>query len=144
MRRVAAFTMAISVIEILQAAPGGSLARFRHEEAEFVALLDGEASIDCVEEVTFEMGCEEIATAHVLEKYDDADSGIWQGPNETIILRGRVHNILGDGDDTLIDLYLQNGPEFFCFRAADAKLQSPTLNVGIELLVKGLTIYPNS
>jgi hypothetical protein len=133
-------TMALTILEVLRSEPPGVRARVRHNDSDFVALLVGDRDQTSGAEILFEMDYGSIASARPLPEFVDQSSGIWQGQGDAIIVRGRVHQVHGDPRDTLIDLYLMNGPEFFLFRLSDTTLDAPGVGVGLELVVSGLRI----
>lgn len=132
--------MAITVLEVLGIEPHGVRARVRHNGSDFVTLVIGDLGKSSTDGVLFEMDYGAIASARHLPEFDDESSGIWQGDGETTIIRGRVHQLHGDADDTLIDLYLMNGPEFFLFRLSDTTMDAPGIGSGLELVVSGLRV----
>ena len=136
--------MAIVVLERLPPEPGGTRARFRHGESTFDALLGGDVSSVPSSELLFEMAYGSIADVRPAPGFVDESSAIFPGEDGTIVVRGRVHQVLPAEEDWLIDLYLMNGPEFFLFRASDARIEPPEVGAGVEVVVRGLEVLLSS
>jgi hypothetical protein len=132
--------MAFTILEVIGPEPAGLRVRARHEDSVFVALLVSDRPVHVHDELRCEMDYEAIASTRTLPDFADESSGIRQGEGDTIVIRGRVHQVLAEEKDTLIDLYLMNGPEFFLFRASDAGTEVPAVGVGLEVVVHGLRI----
>lgn len=135
--------MSITIIALMGPPKDGVLARVQHEESEFTAALFGNVrrARASREPVRFEMDYRRITACIELAEYDDEDSGLWQGQGDSVIIRGRVAQVIHDGDECFVDLYLRKGAEFFCFKVSDAGVSVPAMEVGIEIRVLGLEVW---
>jgi len=123
-------------------------ASVRHGNHEFTALVDGFKSNlaelvgeNCIVEMLFET----VASWKELHNFQDEQSCITSSTNtpSAVTLRGRVHNISElDENNRIIDLYLQNGPEFLAISSADLNGIVPALGSALEITVYGLCFYP--
>ena len=85
---------------------------------------------------------DEILEWNVVESFRDDRSGIWQ-EQDGVHLLGRVHNILDYGDGkTIVDIYIQNGSEFFTVNSDAIEDLSFDANTGLEIVVRNLYIHP--
>ena len=91
-------------------------------------------------EITFD----EILGWQVRDDFEDAQSGIWQDQNG-IHLLGRIHSLLDYGDGAVvIDVYIQNGPEYFTVRLNAEEEDAPDANDALEIVVGHLYLQPVS
>jgi hypothetical protein len=91
-----------------------------------------------------EISFDEILDWKVVNDFEDSQSRIWQ-EQDGIHLRGRIHSVLDYGDGTIfIDVYLQNGPEFFTIQLNAGEEGTPDANDGLEITVGHLILHPVS
>ncbi|MDO9354534.1 MAG: hypothetical protein Q7T55_12615 [Solirubrobacteraceae bacterium] len=120
----------------------------RHDVHEFTALINGSKADladligkECIVEMLFET----VASWKELHEFQDDQSCIMASaatPGATT-LQGRVHNISELGENShIIDLYLQNGPEFLALSSAELNGAVPALRSALEVTVHGLCFYP--
>jgi hypothetical protein len=89
-----------------------------------------------------ELDYQVVRSFRVLEHDDPVAHGLFPLPSGDIRVVGAVHNIMRfPSTPTLVDVYLQTGPEFITFEA-DALGEEPMLGTGIEVVVAGLCFYP--
>lgn len=89
-----------------------------------------------------QLSFDEILDWKDLSDFEDTQSGIWQ-EQDGIHLVGRIHSILDYGDGrVVIDVYLQNGPEFFTVNLNATEEDAPDANDGLEIIVKNLFLSP--
>ena len=78
-----------------------------------------------------------------MSEFEDASSGVWQA-NDGIHLLGRIHSILEYGDGkTIVDVYIQNGPELFTVSSEMIDIATLEPSGGLEITVGSLYLYPN-
>jgi hypothetical protein len=136
--------MSFQIVEIVETQPEKIQAVVKHGTHQMSVTIAGQSAGDIMAGESFpaEIGYDQILDWKVIDDFEDARSGIWQG-QDGIHLLGRVHNILDYGDGKIImDVYIQNGPEFFTLSSeaiADAAFES---NDGLEIIVGNLYIYP--
>ena len=91
-----------------------------------------------------EIGFDEILDWKAVTDFEDARSGIWQG-QDGIHLLGKIHSILDYGDGrTVVDVYIQNGPEFFTVNLTSPEDDALDANDGLEVTVRNLYLHPVS
>ncbi len=128
----------------------GSLmhAQVRHGPHVFVALVNGNK--DSLEpllgrQTQVEMSFQNVINWRELADFQDDDSGIGASTiaGDAIVVRGRVHKVMPiDSDASVIDLYLQTGPEFIAIDSAELGGFIPSIGTGLEIHVQGLCFYP--
>ena len=136
--------MSFQVVEVLDLQPGKIQAKVSHQDNQVTAILSGTKSENILVGKSFqaEIRYDEILDWKVIEDFDDLESGIWQ-EEDGIHVRGRVHSVVDFGDGvTMIDVYIQNGPEVFAVNAEDINNEIPQSNGGLEIVVSNLYLYP--
>lgn len=136
--------MAFQITEILDSKSDNVLARVLHRDKQLVAAIRGmeERPIPVGTPFQAEISFEDVRHWKVVDDFEDARSGIWQ-EQEGIHLLGRVHSILDYGDERImVDVYIQNGPEFFAFTFNAAEDEMPDANDGLEIIVGRLYLDP--
>ena len=74
---------------------------------------------------------------------EPANHGLSAESDGDIRVVGAVHNVMVlDEGVSLFDVYLQNGPEFLTFDSADLPGAPPKQGEGVEIIVRGLRVYP--
>jgi hypothetical protein len=136
--------MAFRIVEIIDSKPENMLANVIHEDYLLTATIRAEKSADLIAEKLFqaEIDYDEVMGWKVVDDFDDDQSGIWQ-EQDGIHLLGRIHNVLDYGDGkTVVDVYVQKGPEFFTVTADG--MDDPTFDAttGLEIVVKTLYLHP--
>jgi hypothetical protein len=138
--------MAFQITEIFDSKSENTLAKAVHRNNRLSVTIRGikDQDIRTGELFQAEIGFDEILGWKVVDDFEDAQSGIWQ-EQDGIHLRGRVHSLLDYGDGvTVIDVYLQNGPEFFTVNLSAEEDNAPDANDGLEIVVKTLFLNPGS
>jgi hypothetical protein len=140
--------MSIIILRLDQEKGPRVSAKVRHGSDEFVALIDGTRSAltelvgkDCIVEMLFDS----VASWKELHEFQDDQSCIMSSANtpDAVTLRGRVHNISElDENSRIVDLYLQNGPEFLAVSSAELGGVVPAVDSALEITVYGLCFYP--
>ncbi len=136
--------MSFQILEILDSHPQGILAKVSHQNNQLTVLIPNQEKKDLPVGMSFqaEIGFDRVLTWKSIDDFEDARSEIWQEP-DGIHLLGRVHNILDYGDGkTIIDVYMQNGPEFF---TVSSEMMEEVLeaSAGLEITVGVLYVYPD-
>lgn len=95
------------------------------------------------DQFTAEMSYEEAARVEWGLAKDDEASGVFAVKDEGLFLvDGTVSNVIPlEDDESLVDLYLMNGPEFLAVTSRDLT-EVPPLDTRMRLWVRGLRIYP--
>ena len=138
--------MAFQITEIVDSQSDNVLIKALHQNNLLTVTVCGieNQEIRVGELIQAEIRFDEIADWKVLSDFEDIQSGIWQ-EQDGIHLVGRVHSILDYGDGrVVIDVYMQNGPEFFTVNLDAMDETMPDANEGIEITVKNLYITPRS
>ena len=138
--------MAFRITEIVEAKSDHVLAKALHQNNTVTVTVRStkDRDIPVGQSIQGEISFDEILDWQVLENFEDAQSGIWQKPDGIHVV-GRIHSILDYGDGrTIIDVYMQNGPEFFTVNLNATEEDVPDANEGLEIVVKNLFISPNS
>jgi hypothetical protein len=93
---------------------------------------------------TAELDYDEVLRHELFEKADDDASGIFPTGDPSVLkLDGTVHNHMPlEGGDTILDVYIQNGPEFLAVTSADLGGEVPAVGARLQVWVKGLGIFP--
>ena len=136
--------MAFQIIEILDSQTETILVKALHHSNEVPVSVRGTKGHDILAGQTIqgEVCFDEILDWKVVSEFEEGQSGIWQAPDGVHLL-GRVHSILDYGDGrNFIDVYIQNGPEFFTVSLNAAEEDSPEANDGLEIVVKNLILLP--
>ena len=92
-------------------------------------------------EVFFEMDYKGIINWLMIEDFDDCESGLFERDG-SIVVKGKVHNLIDVEGDTIIDIYMMNGPEFISILSSEINSIIPKIDEGIEVEINGLCIYP--
>ena len=138
--------MAFQITEILALQPDNVLVKALHQNNLLAVTVRSikDNDIHVGELLQAEIGFDEILDWKALEDFEDVQSGIWQEQDGIHVL-GRIHSILDYGDGrTTIDVYLQNGPEFFTVNLDAMEEAMPDANEGLEITVKNLFLFPVS
>lgn len=124
------------------------LARVRHGGHVFAALVKGDR--ERLEQLLgqsclVEMSVGQVAKWREIPDFQDESSCI--RASSTILgavsLRGRVHSVLPlDAESSVVDLYLQAGPEFLAIDSRQLNGFVPKVGSGLEIHVYGLCFYP--
>ena len=137
--------IAFQIIEILDSQSENTLTKVSHGNNQLTVIIPNKESKDIVVGKTYqaEMDCDKILDWKVHGEFDDVESGIWQ-EKDGIHLLGRVHNVIDiSNGKTVIDIYIQNGPEFFTTNSEAMNNEIPNINAGLEIIVDRLYIFPN-
>lgn len=126
------------------------LALVRHNDQEFAAFVSGseetlqlEIGRECIVEINFER----VIEWRVIPGFLDEKSGIRSCALRSNALKicGRVHNVLDVGEGkSVVDIYIQNGPEFLAVTSEELENQVPTLGSALEITVENLCFYPTN
>lgn len=139
------------VIQRIEAQEDGKcLALVRHEENEFLSHVCGNAeslSTQLGRECIVEIGYTRVVAWKELPGFVDDQSFI--RPSRAypgaISVKGRVHGVIAVGDgEEIIDLYVQNGPEFLSIAKSELGAAAPTIGNGMEVTLEGLCFYPTN
>ena len=69
--------------------------------------------------------------------------GLFQCPDGRVRVVGAVHSIIPvDDSDSILDIYLQRGPEFLALESSAIPGPPPTVGDTVEVIVTGLTFFP--
>lgn len=90
-------------------------------------------------ELTFEMNYERILMWKLLEKDTDLISGLFNTCRNTVLIRGLIHNKIQIENDTIIDVYIENGAEFIAITCSDIDNYVPEIGEAIEIEVEGIS-----
>lgn len=126
------------------------LASIRHCGKEFTAFVYGsEYSLlpKIGQQCIVEMGYEKVVEWKVIPDFLDRMSSIQSSGRQynAITISGRVHNIMDIGDDqSIIDIYIQSGPEFLSVTSGELGNQIPALGSALEITVENLCFYPTN
>src|SRR6266508_1289563 len=137
--------MSFQIIEILDSQPEYVLAKVSHQNNQVTVIIPNKKLEDIVVGQAFqaEMSYDQILDWKIITDFDDAESGIWQ-EKDGVHLLGRIHSILDFGDGvTVIEVYMQNGPELFAVSLEAINNETLEDNDGFELTVCNLYLYPN-
>jgi hypothetical protein len=138
--------MAFQIIEIVDPQPENILAKVSHQNNQVTATIRGNKNQDLGVGKSFdvEIDYDQVLEWNVIDDFSDDRSGIWQ-EQDGIHLAGRIHNVLDYGDGkTIVDVYLQNGPEFFTVTSEAMEDIDFDANTGLEIVVQSLHLYPIS
>ena len=136
--------MAFQIAEIVDSQTENTLARVNHQNHQITATVRNKQRNDILVGKSFqaEIGYDKILDWKVIEDFRDDQSGIWE-EGDGIHLLGRIHNVLDYGDGkTLVDVYVQNGPEVFTVDSDAIEDLSFNANTGLEIVVRNLYIQP--
>lgn len=135
--------MAFQITEIVDAQSEGVVVQALHQNNPLTVTIRGMKNDEVVgKSFQATIDYDEILAWNVVESFRDERSGIWQ-EQDGIHLLGRVHNILDYGDGkTIVDVYIQNGPEFFSMNLDAIEDSSFDANTGLEIVVRNLYIHP--
>lgn len=129
--------MSFEIIEIVEIQAEKIQAVVKHGDHQIPVTVVGKRE-DIVVGKSFsaEISYDEIRNWNVVSDFEDARSGIWQ-EQDGIHLLGRVHNVLDYGDGkTIVDVYMQNGPEFFTVSSEVIDITDLESNGGLEIIVE--------
>jgi hypothetical protein len=136
--------MSFRIVEIIDAKPDGIVATVSHQNHLIPAIIlnQGEDNLAVGTSFRASISFDRILDWKTIDDFKDAQSGIWQ-EQDGIHLLGRVHSVLDYGDGkTIIDVYMQNGPEFFQVDAETIRNDDLEPNSGLEIIVGSLYIDP--
>jgi len=132
--------MSFQILEILGSQPEGISVKVSHQANQITALITNPVSSETLvgKLIDVEISFDKVLDWKVIGDFDDTKSGIWQEP-DGIHLLGRVHNILDYGDGKIIiDVYMQNGPEFFTVSSEAIDNTAVEGSSGLEITVGNL------
>jgi hypothetical protein len=135
--------MPFRIVEITDVKPEGVLAKVRHQNNQVTAfiLTTGQANLAVSTSLQAIIGFDRILDWKIIDDFEDARSGIWQ-EEDGVHLLGRIHSVLDYGDGkTIVDVYIQNGPEIFQIDAEAIENVDLEANSGFEITVGNLYIY---
>lgn len=135
--------MAFQIVEVLDSQPENILATILHQDNQVTATVRGMKDHEVPVGKLFQADIrfDEILGWKVVSNFEDTRSGIRQ-EQDGIHLYGRVHSILDYGDGrTMIDVYMQNGPEIFTVNLDATDEDTPEANDGLEVVVGDLSLY---
>ena len=123
-------------------------ATLRHGDHEFNVLIHGK-KIDLLpllgKSMRTEVSFDRIVSWTRLNDFDDDQSCI-KSSNEFVgahTLRGRVHNVIEiESNKSIVDLYLQTGPEFLAISSEELGSQMVPVGTALEITVYGLRFHP--
>jgi hypothetical protein len=126
------------------------LALVRHNDQEFAAFVSGsEESLqpqigrECIVELDFERVIEWKAILGFLDEMSGIQSCVSR--SNAVKVCGRVHNVIDVGEGkSVIDIYIQNGPEFLSITSEELENQVPALGSALEITVENLCFYPTN
>ena len=136
--------MAFQHMEIVDSQSDDVLANVKHQDSQLAVTIRGGNNDAIIVGSRFEaeLDYDEIVDWKAVDDFNDDQSGIWQ-EQDGIHLLGRTHNILDYGDGkTIIDVYMQNGPEFFTVNSDAIEDLTFDANTGLEIVVRNLYLYP--
>lgn len=125
-------------------------AQVRHGAHVFAALVYGsrEGLVPLLGRPTLvEISFQDVADWRELPDFQDEDACIQASMlmRNTVVVRGRVHKVLPvDSAASVIDLYLQAGPEFIAIDSNELGGFIPAVGAGLELHIQGLCLYPTN
>ena len=93
------------------------------------------------DELIVEIGFDQVVSARLILDFNNNDSRIAQNES-TVSLFGVVHNIL-EHDESIFDIYIQNGPEYFSVTSGEWAI-NPGTGDGVVVDVTGICFYPTS
>ena len=137
--------MSFQVIEITEEVNAGVVAKVSHQNNPLTVIVPNKRKDDIPVGMSFqaELGFDTVLNWKTIDDFEDAKSGIWQDQAGTH-LAGRIHSVLDYGDGkTILDVYIQNGPELFTLSLDAMEDAVPEGNDGLEITVGSLYIYPN-
>lgn len=139
--------MAFEIIEINQKFPDKINAIVNHCGHIFEANLIGnvERVIESInQKIIAEIDYESLSSWRKLDSYMDELSCISRAvDNSNIVIRGRVHNKIALNEESFIlDIYLQNGPEFVTIHSCELDSAAFEVGDGIELHITKIILYP--
>lgn len=132
--------MPFQISEIIKAKPDGLAVKVMHQDHQVYAVLPNKRENDVVVGASFqaEISYDDISGWKIVDDFNDTQSGIWQEPDGVHLL-GRIHSVLDYGDGKrFIDVYLQNGPEFFTLSSETIDHTAMEGNSGLEITVGNL------
>lgn len=139
------------VIESLEHEVGSTtLAQVRHGRFLFNALVNGKQSElqrllghECL----VELGFEKVVSWRIAAGFKDEDSCIKASADVPggICVTGAVHSVMPISSGvSLVDMYLQTGPEFLCIESTELGGTVPLVGTGLEVTLLGLCFYPTN
>jgi hypothetical protein len=138
--------MSFQIIEILDSQDKQMLAKVNHEGNQITAIIKDEKlkDFDTKESFLAEIDYDKLLNWKVNTNFEDKKSGIWQ-EKDGVHLLGRVHDVFYiDKSKSIIDVYIQNGPEFFTVNSETVNNEIPEINSGLEIIVENLYIFPSN
>jgi hypothetical protein len=138
--------MTFQILEVFDSHSENVLAKALHHDNPIAVTVRGRKASDIRVGEWFqaEISFDEILGWQVRDDFEDAQSGIWQD-QDGIHLLGRIHSILDFGDGRIvIDVYIQNGPEYFTVQLNAEEEDAPDANDALEIVVGHLYLHPIS
>lgn len=136
--------MPFQVVEIVEALSEKVRAVVRHGDHQIPVIIAGKNMKHLVvgQSLRAEISFDRILAWKIIDDFEDARSGIWQA-EDGVHLLGRVHSVLDYGDGkTIVDIYIQNGPEIFQIDLEMLEGADLEANSGLEISVGDLYICP--
>jgi hypothetical protein len=136
--------MPFQVVEIVETLSEKVRAVVRHGDHRIPVIIAGKDMKNLVvgQSLRSEISFDRILAWKTIDDFEDARSGIWQA-EDGVHLLGRVHSVLDYGDGkTIVDIYIQNGPEIFQIDSEMIESADLEANSGLEISVGNLYIYP--
>lgn len=138
--------MAFAITEIYSIDADRTRASVVHGAESFLAMIPEppERLQSLSGNVQAELGYDAVLKHEVRAVNMDSESGIFATDDPSVVLvDGSVINVVEvDASRTLVDIYIQKGPEFLCVSSEDLGEAIPELGCRIRLWLKGLKIYP--
>ncbi|RPH74847.1 hypothetical protein EHM76_02795 [bacterium] len=132
--------MSFQIVEVLESGSEKVKALVKHGSDQFSAIVAGKIMDELAVGKTFqaEIGYDDILAWKVVSDFEDNQSGIRQA-EDGIHLLGRIHSVLDYGDGkTVVDVYLQNGPELFRVDVETIESDDLEPHSGLEIIVGNL------
>ncbi|MES2983476.1 MAG: hypothetical protein V4727_14280 [Verrucomicrobiota bacterium] len=140
--------MAFSLTEVYELEPNLCHAVVRHRDQLLNAMLrcSYAEAIKLPPEFVAEMDYTSMVRFEANLTPDNSQSGLFVTDDPCVILAdGQVHNYLEiDSDYVLIDVYIQNGPEFFTVTSEELGGIVPDVGSRLRVWLLGLSIYPSN
>ena len=139
--------MAIEIVEIKARSLNKVQAIVNHCGHVFEATIVGEVekiTQAIGQKITVEIDYEHLSGWRNIDNYTDELSGIRKPLNNpNIVIRGRVHNrTILDEEKFIVDIYLQQGPEFVAVDSRELGDTVPEIGDGVELEISRINFYP--
>ena len=139
--------MAFSIVELHELESDLIHVKVRHGDESFVAIISEPLeklrtlSADFIAELDYQS----VSKYEVGLPKSDSVSGIFATDDASVVLvDGSVSNLLEiDSEHVLVDVYVQNGPEFVAVNSEELGNKVPEHGSRVRLWLQGLKIYPS-